>query len=305
MNLVIGVLTYRRPQMLAAALESLRRLSVPEGVCVTAIVVDNNPDASALAQVLEVARNFPFPLQAVHEPQRGIASGRNRLVETALVNGADAIVFFDDDEMVRPDWLKCLVEVFDRYRADVVAGPVNPVLPPDAPAWAAVLFRTKSKETGTPLRMVATSNVLFSAKLVRDWGLRFDTRLDLCGSEDVMFFGQALAQGAQMVWAAEAWVDEVVHSERLTRRAIFLRYFGGASSHTRAFYLRHGLWPTLARYLPRSLEKLAGAALTLPMMTFGSPTATGRFLGHAGTGLGIIAGISGLVYDRYQTTQGR
>src|SRR3954451_21792829 len=125
-KVVIGLLTYRRPQMLRRALESLRHLNIPDSVSVAAVVIDNNPDRSALPIVaawaagsgVGSARGAGMPLTAVHEPRRGIASARNRLIEAALERGADAIAFFDDDEILHPDWLVRLLDAHAAFGAD-------------------------------------------------------------------------------------------------------------------------------------------------------------------------------------------
>jgi succinoglycan biosynthesis protein ExoM len=162
----------------------------------------------------------------------------------------------------------------------------------------------KPRPTGAPLKSVAISHVLFSTHLIRDWGLRFDPAFDLTGGEDVAFFAQAADHGARMVWAAEAWVDEHVHAERLTRRSVYLRHFGTAAAHAAALKSRRGMGTTMARMLPKAIDRIVSAILISPMLLIRPDSATAKFLGHAGTGIGSLAGIFGARHERYQNTQG-
>jgi succinoglycan biosynthesis protein ExoM len=309
MKVLVGIPTYRRPRMLARALESAMRLDPPAGeggepVEVEIVVVDNDPECSARGVVEEIAAASSLPVRYATCERRGLSSVRNALIAQTLSASADFAAWFDDDEIARPDWLRELVSVQRRFQADVVAGPVNPLLPPDMPGWTRRLFRYKPKPTGSGLRSVATSNVLFSARLVRDWGLRFDEAFNLSGGEDVAFFAEAAGRGAVMVWAAEAWVDEHVHPQRLTRRAVYLRHYGTAAAHAHASRQRLGTARAAGRLVPKSLDRLLAAALFGPLLLVAPDRATAKFLGHAGTGLGSLAGLFGFGHERYRRTQG-
>jgi succinoglycan biosynthesis protein ExoM len=309
MKIVIGVPTYRRPIMLQRALTSIAALDIPDEhmgtpVEVTVVVVDNDPERSAQGTIDRFSTSAPMPMRYATSAKRGIASARNALIEQALAESADFCAWFDDDEMVRPGWLKELLTVQRRFSADVVAGPVNSLLPPDAPEWVRPLYTAKSRPTGSDLKTVATSNVLFSTRLIRDWKLRFDPAFDLTGGEDVAFFAQAAQNGARMVWAADACLDEHVHTDRLTRRAIYLRHFGTAAAHAAALKSRKGTLATVARMLPKGIDRILSAILISPLLLIRPERATAKFLAHAGTGMGSLAGIFGVRHERYQNTQG-
>ena len=116
MRVVIGVPTYRRPLMLQQALSSLGRLDMPthgEGVPtdLSIVVVDNDPDRSARGVVLAWSNGSPIPVRYATSIRRGVASVRNALIEQALAVQADFCAWFDDDEMVRPNWLSDRLEV--------------------------------------------------------------------------------------------------------------------------------------------------------------------------------------------------
>jgi succinoglycan biosynthesis protein ExoM len=271
MKIVIGVPTYRRPKMLLQALTSISQLDIPADhlgtpVEVTVVVVDNDPERSARETVVRFSTCSSLPVSYVTTAKRGVAGARNALIEQALLSSADFCAWFDDDEMVRPNWLKELLAVQQRFGADVVAGPVNSLLPSDAPLWVRPLYRSKPHTTGADLKSVATSNVLFSSRLIQDWGLRFNQAFDLTGGEDVAFFAQAAEHGAQMIWAADAWVDEHVHVERMTRRFVYLRHFGTAAAHAAALKSREGTLKAVARMLPKAIDRILSAILISPLL---------------------------------------
>jgi glycosyltransferase involved in cell wall biosynthesis len=309
MKIVIGVPTYRRPKMLQQALASIAKLNIPADylgapVEVTVVIVDNDPERSARETVAQFSTCSSLPVLYATSAKRGLASARNVLIEQALLSSADFCAWFDDDEMVRPDWLKELLTVQQRFGADVVAGRVNSLLPSDAPLWVRPLYRSKPRTTGAALKFVATGNVLFSTRLIQDWGLRFDQAFDLTGGEDVAFFAQAAEHGARMIWAADAWVDEHVHIERMTRRSVYLRHFGKAAAHTAMLKSREGTVRAVTRILLKGIGRVLSAILISPLLLIRPERTTAKFLIHAGTGIGSLAGIFGISHKRYQSTQG-
>jgi succinoglycan biosynthesis protein ExoM len=294
--------------MLLQALTSISQLDIPADhlgtpVEVTVVVVDNDPERSARETVFRFSTCSSLPVSYVTTAKRGVASARNALIEQALLSSADFCAWFDD-EMVRPNWLKELLAVQQRFGADVVAGPVNSLLPSDAPLWVRPLYRSKPRTTGAALKFVATGNVLFSTRLIQDWGLRFDQAFDLTGGEDVAFFAQAAEHGARMIWAADAWVDEHVHIERMTRRSVYLRHFGKAAAHTAMLKSREGTVRAVTRILLKGIGRVLSAILISPLLLIRPERTTAKFLIHAGTGIGSLAGIFGISHKRYQSTQG-
>lgn len=295
--------------MLQLALDSIAALDIPvdhKGAPteVTLVVVDNDPERSGYEVVDRFSASSPIQVSYATSDKRGIGSARNSLIDQALLSSADFCAWIDDDEMVRPGWLTELVTVQRLFDADVVAGPVNSLLPVGTPSWILPLYRAKARSTGAPLKSVATSNVLFSTRLIREWRLRFDPAFDLTGGEDIAFFAQAAEHGARMIWAADAWVDEHVHTERLNRRSVYLRHFGTAAAHAAALKSRKGIGSTVARMLPKAIDRIISAILISPMLLLRPDHVTAKFLGHVGTGIGSLAGIFGMKHERYQNTQG-
>ncbi len=229
LRIVVGVLTFRREQMLAELLPLLDReiatlrqqLDVPHSARV--LVVDNDPDRSARETVAAHAGD-------VHtyawEPEPGISSARNRVLTES---GDDhLLVFIDDDERPRPGWLAALVRTHLDSGAGLVAGPVESVFlgEPDPFVVAGGFFErahTRGLTTGTPIARAATNNLLVDLAAVRERGLRFDPDFNRSGGEDGVFTGSLTRSGVRAVWCAEAVVEDLVPAQRLTRDYVLHR----------------------------------------------------------------------------------
>ena len=155
MKILIGVPTYKRPTMLQRALNSVAALEIPADlgntpVEVTMVIVDNDPDRSAYKVVDRFSTSSPMPVRYATSEKRGIGSARNSLIDQALLSSADFCAWIDDDEMVRPGWLKELLTIQQRFEADVVAGPVNSLLPPEALMGPAAVSRQTTSDGNPP-----------------------------------------------------------------------------------------------------------------------------------------------------------
>lgn len=310
--------------MLAACLESLGRLSIPEGACVRLVVVDNDAGGESRRSVHAFAAAAPFAVRWVHEPRRGIAAARNAALDAALgwdgeAEGEAWIAFIDDDETAAPDWLAQLYGAAFRHGrrcrlcgavepADVVQGRVEPVYPADAGWWRRWPEPGPAAlADGQEIALVATSNVLFRAGLAREAGARFDEAMNFSGGEDLAFFDRLRAHGARMVWCGGAVVRETVPWARLT--------FGGQvrrAYHTqlcltrRAMACEPGFRPRRAARKAlvgagSSLARLAGAPLALWRGTEGALRvlmAESRNLGFAAGALAALAGVESAYYRR-------
>src|SRR5262245_54620814 len=122
----VCVCTRARPWMLRRCLASLRAQQLDAArLTMRLVVVDNNPEPSALPIYEEVCRGGQWPGELVHCPRPGIPIARNAALDAALACGADYIAFLDDDEVAPPHWLSGLVRAMADCRADAVQGGVR------------------------------------------------------------------------------------------------------------------------------------------------------------------------------------
>ena len=302
-NLVIAVLTYRRPRELAGLLPEL---AVQVGAVtdreVEIIVVDNDPDASAREVV---AQDPAGTVRYVHEPAPGIAHGRNR----ALAEAGDAklLVFIDDDERPLPGWLAAMLSTYDRTGAAGVTGPVYPDYEGEPDPWlvAAGIFIRKEYPDGTEMPAAGTGNLLLDLDQVRELGLGFDDRFGLTGGSDTLFTRRLVAAGRRIVYAAAAGVFDKVPAGRMTREWGRQRYFRVGNTWSRtSIELTRGP-------VERALVRLRLTVLGVARAGFGTLRAglglltrdlDNRARGERAIvrGLGMVTGAWGRAYIEYR-----
>jgi succinoglycan biosynthesis protein ExoM len=334
-TVAVCIATYRRTAEVRRLIDSLHLLELPSRAqppTIHVIVVDNDPNGSALTELAEVSTLPPVPggggIHLVHEPVRGIPQARNAGLRTARELEATLIAFLDDDEVVTTSWLDELLQVQHRHDADVVAGPVLPRFEGDPPDWltAGGFFERARAATGADLGAAmrrgglrvallrrlsrrglvptpSTNNALVTRTAMDALG-EFDTRLALAGGSDRELFQRAADRGLSIVWADEAAVMEEVPPHR-QRVGWLLR---------RAFRLGNNmpLLHSLSRVsLGHSVMRRAEvAAFALLAVGSGSVQAISgllrgrhvvvRGLCQMARGLGAGAGLVGYVYEEYR-----
>jgi succinoglycan biosynthesis protein ExoM len=213
--------------MLKSCLASLRAQTVPDDCLLHVVVVDNEPQPNAKPLVEEIAGLGSIPFHYVHEPVRGIARGRNAILDKAKALGAHWIAMLDDDETAAPDWIKQLMASEYRH-IPVLCGRRIWVYPEPRPFWA------PEKESRLPIeggvaKHGTTSNVRFSAALIHA-GLRFDESMGLAGGSDQRFFNLAVLSGFAIHVTNRAVTHETAHPERLTYRFMVTRHYAHSAS---------------------------------------------------------------------------
>ena len=124
MRVAICIITRRRPDGLARLLQSLEVISVPEGVEVELVVVENDAPSDK--------RPPPTSLRMQHafEAEPGIPAARNRTLDIALADpGVEMLAFLDDDETVDSEWLVALLRTARRSDASGLRILVSPRTP--------------------------------------------------------------------------------------------------------------------------------------------------------------------------------
>jgi glycosyltransferase involved in cell wall biosynthesis len=223
-SVCVAICTFRRNQQLATLLEQLTRLEF-DRVPVPALqvlVVDNAPEGGAAA-VMD-SRGWPWDVEHVHLGASSISAARNEVLDRAR-GRASLLALLDDDEVPTPRWLDELLAVHTETGADMVVGPVAPILPVGAPAWAeeSGLYDLPVFADGAPLHEGITGNALLVVDRVEALGLRFEEQLGVAGGEDQLFFRTAVHRGADVRFAAGAVVHEPCAHDRLTWRYVVRR----------------------------------------------------------------------------------
>lgn len=307
-HVVVAVLTYRRPDDLPELLPHLVAHTGEIDGGGTVLVVDNDAGASAR----EVVEALALPrLRYVVEPTPGIAAARNRALDEA--QGADLLVFIDDDERPEPGWLRRLVEAQHRSGAAAVAGAVVPDVGRIEDPWIrdGGFFVRQRHATGTEVSAASTANLLIDLRQLEALGSpRFDLEFGLSGGSDTMFTRDLVRRGGRIVWCDEAVVVDHIRSARLTRSWVLQRHFraGNGWSRVEVKLTR----PPLARLLLRLRLTLMGLArIVLGTLRSGYGKVARSYRHQArgsrtvARGVGMAAGAWGLNYVEYKRPAAR
>ncbi len=305
-HLAVCIATYLRPEGLGRLLDALDLLEPADGIEMTVVVVDNDPEQSA--SWVDGRHVAGRPLRYASEPTRGITYARNRALSEVEALDADWIVWLDDDEAPRPDWLQSVVATQQRTGADIVATPSFPRFDEDARPWivetgayGTARFPTDSHY---PFFHTRTSGVMMRASTVPPE--RFDDRLALVGGEDRLFFTRIHRAGASFVWDDDALVDEWVPTSRVSLGWLTRRWFrtGVTRSLTMVYLDSPSPLRRLRRVLGGGLMALGGLGSVLVALPKGrTPTlAAGR---RVLIGVGASWGALGFGFQEYRRVHGK
>jgi succinoglycan biosynthesis protein ExoM len=300
MNISVCIATYRRLDRLAALLEDLTRQDLmPHEV----IIVDNDAQGSAAA-VVESCRNSspPFDVKYAIQPLKNIALTRNQTVERA---GGEWLAFVDDDERAPPFWLARLAAAAEEHGADGVLGPVDPIVPAQAPLWIrrGRFYDFPRMPSGgiVPANRLRFGNVLLRGSLLRELGTPFDPAYGLTGGEDGDLLARLAQGGARIVWCDEALVYEPIEASRLSLSWLLRRSLRGGQDFARHCLAgRYGAsharrWPLFVRAL---VQLLGATGLALICLPAGRHHAA-HWLTKASANLGKLSIFAGWHYREY------
>lgn len=295
--------TYRRPALLAETLQSLAQLNLA-GLMLRVVIVDNDLNETGRTTVETFRKSVSFAVIYDVEPDQNIALARNRALSHTQ---ADYFAFVDDDEAVPPDWLSTLLSTIQRYNADVVFGPVQSILPSDAPKWARVQpsFLRTQRATGTQLEHGGSGNVLIRRVALGQPPQLFDPSYGLSGGEDADFFYRLHLAGRRLIWCDEAIVTEHVPASRLTLKWLRQRGFRSGQSFVRVFVKRYPLEKKALWFVMKVLQ-LIGGIIAAPFMLLVSYPTHVRLTVRIMAALGQLSVVfSNSIYEEYRADRYR
>ena len=103
--IVIAICTYKRPNLLKQAIDSILCIDFPTEIKTEILVIDNVPNASANDVVNEFIDKSEIKIHYFVEERTGLSNVRNRALVEGINLNATHLVFIDDDEIADKDWL--------------------------------------------------------------------------------------------------------------------------------------------------------------------------------------------------------
>lgn len=299
---VIAVATFRRPAGLARLLPELVRQVEDYPGSADVVVVDNDPAGAASAQVQEWRGRR---VRYVHEPRPGIAAARNAALAEA--GPAEVLLFIDDDEVPRPQWLETMVRFWSTWGCAAVSGPVLARFEGgtlDAWSRGSGLFARLERPTGASVGGASSGNLLLHLDTLRRLNLTFDERFGLSGGSDTMLTHQLARLGGVLRWCDEAEVVEYNPVERLSRAWALRRCYRTGNDWSRVALALTG---TRRQRVAERVDLLArgawrifwGLARQVRGLATSSPADQGAGACMVATGRGVISGALGTVAVEY------
>jgi glycosyltransferase involved in cell wall biosynthesis len=240
--------TYNRKEMLLASLQSLALQSFPSDGFEVIIVDDGSTDGTRAIET----HSFPFDLRYFWQPNGGDAVARNYGAEQSR---SDILVFIDDDIVVEPDFLTCLIREHEACDDLIVVGAMNSWIEGATPLASAGYSPPTSTGDATTVPVAFTEVFSNSMSVRREAYFRIGPMdgLGFSGSSmwcDVDFAYRAHQQGFRFVRSNRAryWHhDFAVRSlNRLSRR------LETAAFRAVVLFQRY---PELQAYLPMFQDK--------------------------------------------------
>ena len=228
MRIDVAICTWNRCRLLAATLERLQDIEIPQNVDWHVIVIANNCTDNTAATLQSFAGRLP--LRTIFEPRPGLSNARNRAVAEAT---GDYLVWTDDDVLVDRRWLAAYAQAFERWpTAAFFGGPIEPWFEGTPPRWLAEHWRKVShvfavRELGdVPFpfdgsQLPYGANCAFRMDVQRRYS--FDPSLGVrpgisLRGEEVQVMRQMLADGLMGWWVPEARVRHYIPRHRQSLR---------------------------------------------------------------------------------------
>ena len=207
--------TFRRPDGLALAMESIRNQRFDEDIVLELIICDNSPEGSAKPQVEAFAGHKSLKVIYLHEPNPGVANARNLAIGFVK---APLLAFLDDDEVAPEGWLSAMTATQRDLSADVVFGPVKARIKEEVRQYRAYFeaffSRSGPQNTGRIEHYYGCGNSLIRMACLGDNKTPFNIARNDIGGEDDLLFYELISRGCVFAWDSQAFVYEDVPLSR-------------------------------------------------------------------------------------------
>jgi len=307
-RVLIGIATFRRPQMLMRLLRAIEKFETDAEVSV--LVADNDPAKREGIAVVEklISDGYRFPAASLLVEKQGFTYSRNALLEHGFFKTAvDFVALVDDDQWLEPQWLKAMLKVQQETKADLVGGAVWPEFEVHPPQWAlkSRVYVLDTTTTGIVDILTGDGGILVSRNLTNllppPW---YDHNFAMTGGADTDLFVRLRKAGARFARAADAVIHETFPASRISLRWALARAYRTGNTDMR-----------IALRYRRNIADMAKESAKIGAAFVVSPFAFCLFLWSPGRRVdalcklwraaGKIAAVQGSNYEEYATIHGK
>jgi len=226
-QITAAICTYDRYDVLEKAIESLCQQTLDSNQY-KIIIVDNSPDhqkAKAFGRTFKKNHQIDYLI----EKKVGLSNARNVAFQNC---SSEYITYIDDDAIAKEDYLEKILFAFNKHKANIVGGRVDPIWSRERPPWLGddLLGHVSVVNWGGKLRIAqaeewfAGTNVAFSVESLKETG-GFSTNLGrkgngkiLLSNEESELINSIKEKDGVIVYQPEAIVDHLVVEDRLNRK---------------------------------------------------------------------------------------
>ncbi|MDB2687282.1 glycosyltransferase [Mariniblastus sp.] len=258
----IAICTWNRAGLLQRTLESFSKLSVPDGVRLSVVVVDNR-STDETQSVIDAFATSDFGkanrVVSATEDQQGHTFARNRAIQ---VCEGDLVVWTDDDVLVDSDWIESYVDAAGQQPSvSFWGGRIEPAFLKSKPKWIDDNWEALSgcfaaRDLGNEPVELSADRLPYGANFAVRGDVQranlFDPELGrradlVLGEDELDLMRRLLHAGHRGQWVPGAVVSHLIPPERATTKYVY-EYFIGQGSN---LILKGEGWGTDADQLKR------------------------------------------------------
>ncbi|MCU0285428.1 MAG: glycosyltransferase family 2 protein [Acidobacteria bacterium] len=121
----VVVCCYNSAAVIVPTMQALSAQLIPTGINYEVVLVDNNCTDNTVHLAKDTWKNSPIPLHITRESRPGLIYARENGVFKA---NYDILLFVDDDNILEPDWVERLVDMFSRRpEVGAIGGYIEPL----------------------------------------------------------------------------------------------------------------------------------------------------------------------------------
>ena len=230
--LSIIIPTYKRPEGLARALESIKGERI-EGMELEIVIADNDPLGSAKEFMARYISKSDQDVKYTHVPDPGVSNARNGALAVARGRW---VLFLDDDMTAKAPWAASMMNAARQYEAALTFGPVTAIMPEtDNPFYdhmQPLFSRPERDKNGLIEKAIGTGNCLIDRNKLELPNPVFNPSMNQTGGEDDELFRKLEMQNPNIAWTNDAVTFEYVPAKRATLSYVWRRNFAFGQAPT-------------------------------------------------------------------------